>query len=165
MHSTLYHRHLLMVCPHPLLPQYLLLTWHCQYLLCTCIMKKLARMWWSPHIFSFVRHRPVCHHDNWLMGCLRNTGTKIMEKKKNMEKGRSHPPLFSLASLWMVTQVGIPQARPGIWQCTLNLWTGKTYGLTVWLLVWYNKMCECVCLSVLFPNLLVSFWMIKDMFH
>ena len=29
--------------------------------------------------YAPVRHRPVCHHDNWLMGCRRNNGTKIMD--------------------------------------------------------------------------------------
>ena len=44
--------------------------------------------------YAPVRHRPVCHHDNRLMGCLRNTGTKIMEKKNMEKREKSSPPLL-----------------------------------------------------------------------
>ena len=46
--------------------------------------------------YAPVRHRPVCHHDNRLMGRRRNHGNHGNHGlKKNTDKGRSHPPRSS----------------------------------------------------------------------
>ena len=56
--------------------------------------------------YAPVRHRPVCHHDNWLME------PKSWIEEKHWERKKSSSPV-SLPSLWMVTQ-GDPSTQPGV---------------------------------------------------
>ena len=63
--------------------------------------------------YAPVRHRPVCHHDNWLMGCLRNPGTKIMDWRKTLRTEEVILPRFSPQFVNGDTR-GTPQHRPGV---------------------------------------------------
>ena len=71
-----------------------------------------------------VRHRPVCHHDNRLMGCRRNHGNHGNHGlKKNTDKGRSHPPRSSPQFVNGDTRGTLQQVlllQAWSLQCTLN---------------------------------------------
>ena len=93
--------------------------------------------------YAPVRHRPVCHHDNRLMGCRRNHGNHGNHGlKKNTDKGRSHPPRSSPQFVngntsGTLQQVLLLQA----WslQCTLDCWPGNIYKQTGRLIILQNK--------------------------
>ena len=93
--------------------------------------------------YAPVRHRPVCHHNNRLMGCRRNHGNHGNHGlKKNTDKGRSHPPRSSPQFVngntsGTLQQVLLLQA----WslQCTLDCWPGNIYKQTGRLIILQNK--------------------------